>query len=200
MASNDDGEVGYGKPPKAHQFRPGRSGNPRGRPPKRSQTPAQPVIQKVLRRRVQVTLDGRTQRISVGEAVMLQMIEQAARGKVAAQRFLMSAQAQMEAAEAKASSEPIDQGISVPQCVDLLEVVECLLSTKLLYMRKNGAFIFERSIISALLADGPAARPPFGPLNFLTGCRTEDAEAMEFDDGEALLDVFDRLGAERVEG
>ena len=26
------GEVGYGKPPKAHQFKPGQSGNPKGRP------------------------------------------------------------------------------------------------------------------------------------------------------------------------
>lgn len=28
----DDGRVGYGKPPKKHQFKPGQSGNPRGRP------------------------------------------------------------------------------------------------------------------------------------------------------------------------
>lgn len=29
---SDDYEVGYGKPPKEHRFRPGRSGNTRGRP------------------------------------------------------------------------------------------------------------------------------------------------------------------------
>ena len=27
-----DHKVGYGKPPKAHQWRPGQSGNPKGRP------------------------------------------------------------------------------------------------------------------------------------------------------------------------
>ena len=31
--SGSDYEVGYGKPPKATQFKPGQSGNPRGRPP-----------------------------------------------------------------------------------------------------------------------------------------------------------------------
>ncbi len=30
-----DYEVGCGKPPKEHQFKPGQSGNPKGRPPKR---------------------------------------------------------------------------------------------------------------------------------------------------------------------
>ena len=31
-ADDDDGKVGYGKPPRHSQFKPGRSGNPRGRP------------------------------------------------------------------------------------------------------------------------------------------------------------------------
>jgi hypothetical protein len=30
--SNKEYEVGYGKPPKEHQFKPGQSGNPKGRP------------------------------------------------------------------------------------------------------------------------------------------------------------------------
>ena len=33
---SDDYEVGYGKPPKEHQFRPGESGNPRGQPKHRT--------------------------------------------------------------------------------------------------------------------------------------------------------------------
>src|ERR1700745_1334214 len=32
MAHDEDYEVGYGKPPKRSQFKPGKSGNPRGRP------------------------------------------------------------------------------------------------------------------------------------------------------------------------
>jgi hypothetical protein len=32
MADDNDDEVGYGKPPKHGQFKPGKSGNPRGRP------------------------------------------------------------------------------------------------------------------------------------------------------------------------
>ncbi len=35
MTDNDDDEVGYGKPPKKHQFKKGQSGNPRGRPKKK---------------------------------------------------------------------------------------------------------------------------------------------------------------------
>ena len=32
-----DYEIGCGKPPKEHQFKPGQSGNLKGRPPKRKQ-------------------------------------------------------------------------------------------------------------------------------------------------------------------
>lgn len=31
-----DDDVGYGKPPKTYQFKPGKSGNPKGRPPQDS--------------------------------------------------------------------------------------------------------------------------------------------------------------------
>ncbi len=41
---NNDEEVGFGRPPKQHQFKPGQSGNPRGRPPKPRYLPAEEAI------------------------------------------------------------------------------------------------------------------------------------------------------------
>ena len=32
IADNDEGQVGYGKPPVHSRFKPGHSGNPKGRP------------------------------------------------------------------------------------------------------------------------------------------------------------------------
>ena len=35
MSKKKNQEVGYGRPPQEHQFKPGQSGNPKGRPPKK---------------------------------------------------------------------------------------------------------------------------------------------------------------------
>lgn len=51
----DDYEVGYGKPPKATQFKPGQSGNPAGRKPKpKPETALKPVLQNVFEETINI--------------------------------------------------------------------------------------------------------------------------------------------------
>ncbi len=75
----DEGEeVGYGKPPVQHRFRPGRSGNPKGRP-KRPAT-----LQEVLHNRmfapVTVTENGKRRNIPMIDVVVAKQLKSAANG------------------------------------------------------------------------------------------------------------------------
>src|SRR6185312_13136795 len=44
---NHNEEVGFGRPPKQHQFKPGQSGNPKGRPPKPKYGSAEDALARV---------------------------------------------------------------------------------------------------------------------------------------------------------
>jgi Family of unknown function (DUF5681) len=70
--------VGYKKPPSHTQFKPGQSGNPKGRP-KGSAAPAD-VIREQLRKIANVEVGGRVQKISMLEAIVLKHVSQALKG------------------------------------------------------------------------------------------------------------------------
>lgn len=69
---------GYCKPPEAHRFRPGQSGNPRGRP-KGSRNVAT-IIADVLSRRIRTKIDGQPQRILPTEALVHVVLRKALAG------------------------------------------------------------------------------------------------------------------------
>ena len=82
-----DYEVGYGKPPKQHQFRKGQSGNPNGRP-RKNETLADLVV-KLLDEPIQVRTKDGTFTMTSREAIVRTLIQRAATGDVRQTKMLM---------------------------------------------------------------------------------------------------------------
>jgi hypothetical protein len=79
---------GYGKPPPEHQFRPGKSGNPKGRP-KGAKNEAT-ILHDLLHRKVEIRDGGRKRKITVLEAILLRFTEDALKGNTKSAAFVLS--------------------------------------------------------------------------------------------------------------
>lgn len=82
----DHYDVGFAKPPKRTRFKKGRSGNPNGRPRKKPDFYLE--LTKVLHENVTVTVDGQQERVTVQEALLLRLRDQALQGKIWAGKLL----------------------------------------------------------------------------------------------------------------
>jgi hypothetical protein len=82
-----DYPVGYGRPPNAGQFKPGQSGNPRGRP-KGSRSVAA-TLDEIVGEKVPVTLSGKARRIPADEAMLRRLLNDALRGNPQAIKLLL---------------------------------------------------------------------------------------------------------------
>jgi hypothetical protein len=80
--------VGYGRPPKATQFKKGQSGNPRGRP--KGSRPVGAVLQQILGRRIAVTENGRTRRVPMLEVILRRLAHDAMRSDPSALKQMLS--------------------------------------------------------------------------------------------------------------
>jgi hypothetical protein len=90
MAKSDKGayDVGFGKPPRARQFKPGRSGNPTGRP--RGAKNFATALEQELNSRITVTENGRRRRISKREVIAKHLVNKAASGDLKAIPLLLN--------------------------------------------------------------------------------------------------------------
>lgn len=104
---SDDDAGGYGKPPKWSRFRPGQSGNPRGRPRKAKQdgdvssvdSAVNEIYRRALQRKVRVKDGDRFREITSYEAIVGAQLQTAARGNAYAQREVMQRARELEADE-----------------------------------------------------------------------------------------------------
>jgi hypothetical protein len=77
-----DHDVGYKKPPKAGQFKTGKSGNPKGRP--KGSTTMKAIVEKVVMRRVPARIEDSVKWIPMIEFVLMKLLTFAGRGDMKA--------------------------------------------------------------------------------------------------------------------
>ena len=74
----DEEGVGYKRPPRKHRFKPGHSGNPRGRT--KGAKGLKTILKKELSGRVRITENGKTRTISKMELLIKRLVEKGGKG------------------------------------------------------------------------------------------------------------------------
>jgi hypothetical protein len=87
-ADPESTQVGYGRPPIASRFQPGRSGNPRGR--RKGVRNLSSIMASTLNEKVPVTENGRRRQITKLEAAVKQLVNRAASGEARATHLLFA--------------------------------------------------------------------------------------------------------------
>ena len=103
-----DGNVGYGRPPEATRFKKGKSGNPRGRPPKAkgsgglaaATSAADDLLRQELASTLTVTDAGQARTMTKLAVITRAQINNAAKGNPLAQRDVLKAAREMEQRDA----------------------------------------------------------------------------------------------------
>ena len=94
-------EIGYGKPPRQHRFRPGRSGNPKGRPKGAKNTAT--LSREILDEKIEFSSGTGVRKISMREAILRSFAEFALDGDTKSATFLLQRYDLPETAEAQAN-------------------------------------------------------------------------------------------------
>jgi hypothetical protein len=100
-------DVGYGRPPRHSRFKPGQSGNPRGR--SRDAKNASTIVREALTAKVKLKDNGRSRTMSKLEVSMTQLANKAAGGDLKAIGMVLSLYRDVEAeAAGRSQEEPLD--------------------------------------------------------------------------------------------
>ncbi|MBA8910822.1 DUF5681 domain-containing protein [Aminobacter ciceronei] len=80
-------DVGYGKPPKATRFKPGKSGNPKGRP--KESLSLKTILQRELKQMIEIRDGDGTRRITKREALVKTLMVKAIKGDLSTVKALI---------------------------------------------------------------------------------------------------------------
>jgi len=68
-----DGDVGYACPPRTHRFKPGQSGNPKGRP--KGAKNESTILREIFERKIESRTGNRSRKITILEGILLRITE-----------------------------------------------------------------------------------------------------------------------------
>ena len=114
-----DYEVGYGKPPRHTRFKPGRSGNPRGRPSGSKNLST--LLNEVLNEPVIVAENGGQRKISKRRAIIKQLVNQSAKADLRATKILLDILQEIERRTEPALSETSSFGPADEKVIEQLK-------------------------------------------------------------------------------
>jgi hypothetical protein len=113
-----DYEVGYGKPPRHTRFKPGRSGNPRGRPSGSKNLST--LLNEALNEPVIVAENGGQRKISKRRAIIKQLVNQSAKADLRATKILLDIIQEIERQTEPAPSETSSFGPADEKVIEQL--------------------------------------------------------------------------------
>jgi len=90
-------QAGYGKPPPEHRFKPGKSGNPKGRP--KGAKNESTILRDILTRKIPNRAGGGMRKISVLEGVHLRIADNALKGDIKSATFMLNRYAALVSGE-----------------------------------------------------------------------------------------------------
>jgi uncharacterized protein DUF5681 len=105
--------VGYGKPPKQHQFQPGQSGNSKGRPKGAKNTST--LLREILDGKIDLRTGASVRKVSLREAILLRIAQSALKGEIKSAHFLLqrydaeTAQAEVQETEVDIRYESLEE-------------------------------------------------------------------------------------------
>ena len=117
--SERDYEVGYGKPPRRTRFKPGRSGNPRGRPSGSKNLST--LLNEALNEPVIVAENGGQRKISKRRAIIKQLVNQSAKADLRATKILLDILQEIERRTEPALSETSSFGPADEKVIEQLK-------------------------------------------------------------------------------
>lgn len=111
----------YVDPPAQHRFKPGQSGNPRGRPKGSISLPNAMV--KLLRKRTKVTIGGEIKSLSQSEIIAFQIIQHASKGDLNFIKFVSQQTQNHPEMQMQAAVDDAEKEVLIDKVMELMKVL-----------------------------------------------------------------------------